>query len=40
MATVTAKKILKGYCILYSITATTIDIIEIYHFAINQEYIK
>ena len=30
----------KNYCILYSITSTTIDVIEIYHTARNPEYIK
>ena len=32
--------IYKNYCILYSITSTTIDVIEIYHTARNPEYIK
>ena len=32
--------IYKNYCILYSITLTTIDVIEIYHTARNPEYIK
>ena len=30
----------KNYCILYSVTSTTIDVIEIYHTARNPENIK
>ena len=30
----------KSYCILYSVTPTTIDVIEMYHSARNPEYIK
>ena len=30
----------KNYCILYSVTSTTIDVIEIYHTTRNPEYIK
>ena len=30
----------KSYCVLYSVTTSTIDVIDIYHSARNPEYIK
>ena len=30
----------KSYCVLYSVTASTIDVIDIYHSARNPEYIQ
>jgi len=30
----------KNYCILYSVTSSTIDVIDIYHSARNPEYIQ
>ena len=32
--------IYKSYCVLYSVTATTIDVIDIYHSARNPEHIQ
>ncbi|MDR2622750.1 MAG: type II toxin-antitoxin system RelE/ParE family toxin [Dysgonamonadaceae bacterium] len=30
----------KSYCVLYSVTATTIDVIDIYHSAQSPEYVQ